>query len=465
MDTGCNENNHGFEAQDFKAKDTDRNHGANGSGKAMYDSMVTKDSNGFGREAYDEELSPDKVIVLYEDYIVSDSGEFPNIKFSNRVHDQIDSNMKNVIIVRLLGLNIGYGTLLNRVHAMWKPKGEIHLIDLENNYFLVWFEDSRNYAMVLTDGPWKIFGNSLTMQPWSRSFSTSEKHPYYVVVWVRLPGLPYRYYCKALFRRIAQVVGDVIKIDYNSQAGERGKFARLAIMFDLNKPLKSCIGIDNFVKRLEYEGLQHICFMCGVYGHSQDESGSEKRPGGGGNHTTEIQEVRGLQEDGAKELYGPLMIATNRRRRPTSVPVTGRNDVENLGPALGSQFVVLQEDSTIDVMEADILAGMGVVNAHHESNPARRSKHVGNKVISGDEVEVVSLVPRSEVTIDPYKSTSDHIQADIEAIRFRSDQENAMEEDGREGDSPHAISHSLSGAEPGLVDGNRQGGSGVPPLL
>ncbi|KAK8595539.1 hypothetical protein V6N13_016906 [Hibiscus sabdariffa] len=247
------------------------------------------------------------------------------------------------------------------------------------------------------------------------------------------------------------------------------------------------------------------------------------------------EELSPNNEAGAKELYGPLTIATNRRKRPTSVPITGRNAVENPGPTSGSWFAMLQEDSTIDFMKADILAGTGVVNAHHvsptakdvgaaettlmlggsskgtknvayrESNPAQRSKHVGNKVISGDVVEVVSLVPGSEVTIDPYKvgnmgfhravsiqerskvgrggvvpvrnslmsktvgvsladwaqSTSDHIQADIEAIRFRSDQENTMEEDGIEGYSLHAISPSLFGAEPGLVDGNRQGGSGV----
>ncbi|KAK9042990.1 hypothetical protein V6N11_071342 [Hibiscus sabdariffa] len=130
--------------------------------------MVMKNLNGFGCESYDEELSPDKVIVLDEDCIISDYEDFPTIKFSNRVHDQIDRNMKNVIIVRLLGRNISYGTLLNRFHAMWKPKGEIHLIDLENNYFLVQFEDARDYAMVLTDGPWTIFGNYLTVQPWSR---------------------------------------------------------------------------------------------------------------------------------------------------------------------------------------------------------------------------------------------------------------------------------------------------------
>ncbi|KAL4272423.1 hypothetical protein GQ457_13G019880 [Hibiscus cannabinus] len=206
------------------------------SGKVSYANMVTQGRGRSGHRMEEDVLDPSSVIVLDEDCVISDSGDYSSIKFSDHVHVQIDRSMRNVIIVRLLGRNIGYETLLNRLHALWEPKGEIQLIDLENNYFLVLFEDMRDYELVLTEGPWTIFGNYLTVHPWSRSFSTDEKVPSHVVVWVRLLGLPYRYYYKALFRRIAQVVGKVVKVDYNTQAGERGKFARLEIMVDLNKP-------------------------------------------------------------------------------------------------------------------------------------------------------------------------------------------------------------------------------------
>ncbi|KAK8596843.1 hypothetical protein V6N12_065322 [Hibiscus sabdariffa] len=55
----------------------------------------------------------------------------------------------------------------------------------------------------------------------SRSISISEKHPSNLIVWVRLSGLLYRYYSKVLFMRIAHIVGKVIKVDYNTQAGKR----------------------------------------------------------------------------------------------------------------------------------------------------------------------------------------------------------------------------------------------------
>ncbi|KAL4383220.1 hypothetical protein GQ457_15G009900 [Hibiscus cannabinus] len=309
-----------------------------------YASVVARDSVRMGNSSDEHCLNPDDIVVRDEDCIVTETGDFPTIKFSERIHDQIDHSMKNVIIVRLLGRNIGYDTLLNRLHALWKPLGEIQLIDLENNYFLVRFEDRRDYSMVLTDGPWTIYGNYLTVQPWSRSFSTSEKHPSHVVVWVRLPGLPYRYYCKALFQRIAQVVGKVVKVDYNTQAGERGKFARLAVMVDLNKPLKPCIGIDNFVQNLEYEGLQQICFACGVYGHTQEVC----TVGGNGVCASSSR---------AKDSVDQMVASGRRRWSAQNASREGRNEavLSGLSSRGGSRFNVLRDEGLV------ALAGEGRV--------------------------------------------------------------------------------------------------------
>ncbi|KAL4311205.1 hypothetical protein GQ457_01G017000 [Hibiscus cannabinus] len=91
----------------------------------------------------DLDLDPDRVVVLDEDCVVNHNGKFPTIIFFERVHEQIDSNMNN--------------TLLNRIHAMWKPSGELQLIDLDNNYFLVWIEDPRDYGKILTEGAWTIY--------------------------------------------------------------------------------------------------------------------------------------------------------------------------------------------------------------------------------------------------------------------------------------------------------------------
>ncbi|KAL4348041.1 hypothetical protein GQ457_17G013490 [Hibiscus cannabinus] len=212
----------------------------------------------------------EEVVVCPKDVLVDKSGSIPSIRFSDQVHDQVDNCMRNALIVRLLGKLIGFKALHSRIHALWKPVGTLQLIDIDKNYYVVRFSDVNDYTRVLTEGPWMIYGSYLTVQPWSRSFLTSEAYPSQVLVWVRLPGLPLRYYTKAMFRCIADVLGRVVKIDYNTQEGGQGKFARLALLVDLNKPLCSCINIDGRLQKLEYEGLRQVCFECGIYGHGKE---------------------------------------------------------------------------------------------------------------------------------------------------------------------------------------------------
>ncbi|KAE8710075.1 hypothetical protein F3Y22_tig00110328pilonHSYRG01226 [Hibiscus syriacus] len=135
-------------------------------GKATYASMIVNTFRARKMLNTGCGINDDEIVVFEEDYVIDKLCVFPTIRFSEKVHDQIDKNMRNVIIVRLLGRMIGYKALLNRIKALWKPIGEIQLIDLENNYFLVKFADEDDYTKV-TEGSWTIYGSYLTVQPWS----------------------------------------------------------------------------------------------------------------------------------------------------------------------------------------------------------------------------------------------------------------------------------------------------------
>ncbi|KAL4348532.1 hypothetical protein GQ457_17G013930 [Hibiscus cannabinus] len=228
------------------------------------------------------------------------------------------------------------------MRAMWNPVGDIQLIDIENNYFIVRFSHAGDYTKVLTEGPWTIFGYYLTVQPWSRSFTPSEKHPSQVIVWIRLTGLAYHYYTKALFRHIAQLIGQVVKIDYNTQGGGRGKFARLAVLVDLNKPLLARIRIDGNIQRIEYEGLHHICYDCGTYGYSKeqcDDLRNQMEVTGDSNSTGHRTSHSEGQDTKEIESFGPWMVAETPRRRPA-----GRNAAtDNTRSLVGSSRFAASE--------------------------------------------------------------------------------------------------------------------------
>ncbi|GMI74430.1 hypothetical protein HRI_001112300 [Hibiscus trionum] len=293
-----------------------------------------------GREVM-EELDVD---LLKEDVTVDLEGVLPKINFSERVHESIDAKLSCSVIVRLLGKAIGYRALLNRVRALWVPVGKMELVDLDNEYFLARFELESDYARVLSGGPWVIYGCYLTVQPWSRSFTTVEDYRKQIVVWARLPGLPYRYYTKSMFWAIANVIGKVVRIDYNTLEGKRGRFARFAMVVDLGKPLPSGVMIDGFRQDIEYEGLPMICFACGKYGHQQEMCGKDHTLEGA-DSVTRPENVGEVQPE--KDLYGPWIQVMNRRHRPVK---TGKQlDVRERGQqarkeSSGSRFGVLGTD-------------------------------------------------------------------------------------------------------------------------
>ncbi|KAL4353660.1 hypothetical protein GQ457_06G023040 [Hibiscus cannabinus] len=316
------------------------------------------------KETVKSVLNSDDIVVLDEDVVVDESGPYTIIKFSERVHDAVDRSLGQTVIVRLLGRQIGYRMLWNRIKAMWVPQGQFQLVDLENDYFLVKFELKSDYDRVLADGPWTIFGSYLTVQPWTREFSTDQVFPSHVLVWIRLPGLPYRYYTKALFRRIAAVLGRIVKVDYNTVAGDRGKFARIAVLIDLTKPLRSCLGIDDFMQHLEYEGLHNICFQCGLYGHSKEMCGVSSGEQGSlvtrGGHSFPFSGDK-RHAVTTEELYGPWMVAGDRKRLPRKQIASDKG--MNLTTGKSRFDVLATEAAAADVPEVgDLISSVAHVS-------------------------------------------------------------------------------------------------------
>ncbi|MBA0548544.1 hypothetical protein Golob_019637 [Gossypium lobatum] len=126
----------------------------------------------------------------------------PSIDFSNRVYSLIEESMSKTVVVKLL---CGKLTIMlwNKVCALWKPSMRFQIMDIENDYYLAKFESVQDYKKVIADG--------------------------------------------ALYKRSKiQAIGEmrlVIKIDYQSDKGSMGRFARFVVQVDILKPLVSKLKI------------------------------------------------------------------------------------------------------------------------------------------------------------------------------------------------------------------------------
>ncbi|MBA0721841.1 hypothetical protein Golax_009345, partial [Gossypium laxum] len=74
--------------------------------------------------------------------------------------------MENIVILKFLGRNIGFSILQNKIYNLWRHSAPLHMMDIENGYFLVKFQNKLDCEKAFSEGPWTIFGQYLTVQPW-----------------------------------------------------------------------------------------------------------------------------------------------------------------------------------------------------------------------------------------------------------------------------------------------------------
>ena len=150
---------------------------------------------------------------------------------------------------------------------MWNPCGGMDCIDLGYDYFLVKFKLPEDVDSILLGGPWFIGQHFLAIRQWESEFKASIATLFSVAVWVRLPELPIEFYEPNALLKIGRAIGLVLRIDSHSASGERGRFARLCVQVNLDKPLVRMIYLHKLTQNVLYEGINTLCFSCGRIGH------------------------------------------------------------------------------------------------------------------------------------------------------------------------------------------------------
>ena len=88
-----------------------------------------------------------------------------------------------------------------------------------------------------------------------------------VAVWIRLNELSIEYYHAEALLQIGKAIGNVLRVDTHTTFESRGRFARLCVQVDVEKPLVTTILIRKREQLVCYEGIHKLCFECGRIGH------------------------------------------------------------------------------------------------------------------------------------------------------------------------------------------------------
>ncbi|GAV86588.1 DUF4283 domain-containing protein/zf-CCHC_4 domain-containing protein, partial [Cephalotus follicularis] len=174
------------------------------------------------------------------------------------------------LIVKVFGRSVGYHYMLTKIHQIWHPRGKISMVDLGLDFYLAKFSFQDDFSFVLSGGSCFIGRNFLTFRHWEPEFRPSIAPVTMTIVWLRLVELPLEFFKSDILSRIGNELGTLLRIDPHTIEGARGRFSRLCIQIDVNKPLVSRIRIGRYVLSVQYEGIDTICFRCGCIGHKTE---------------------------------------------------------------------------------------------------------------------------------------------------------------------------------------------------
>ncbi|KAJ4829965.1 hypothetical protein Tsubulata_036068 [Turnera subulata] len=354
-------------------------------------------------------------VAAAEDFVLEEGDiktfatpEGPVVQISDRYRKYLHGNWENSLIIKLWGRNIGYRTLYNRLPTLWKLQGAVKVIDLDHNFYIVRFHNKLDRLRVLTDGPWMLFGHYLTVEPWRPQFDPAGHKVTSVVAWVQLPGLSCEYYDRPLLKAVCDEIGQMVRVDYNTQESVRGKFARVAIELDLLKPLQSKVCVDGRWYFISYENLPGICFECGHVGHNMavcpnrvaslssapvaTTTSNESHPDTPPTLTAAgpLPESTSATTPQQSQKFGPWMVVQSRQRRPPRQSGDANTKKEiGQGKKSGSRFDVLNDYETVD-RPLEKLRGKEV-----KSKPQSVPQANGTMGASGSGKDSMTVVPIS----------------------------------------------------------------------
>ncbi|KHN24218.1 hypothetical protein glysoja_037052, partial [Glycine soja] len=133
------------------------------------------------------------------------------------------------------------------------------------------FSSQDDYNTSLYEGPWMVEDHYLVVQRWYPFFPMNAKALKNIVVWIRIQCLPIELYNNVFLQRIGSSLGKFLKVDKLTSVQSRGKFTKICVELDLEKPLVPHIYVRGYKLNLEYKGLHSICFRCGCFGHKKGQ--------------------------------------------------------------------------------------------------------------------------------------------------------------------------------------------------
>ena len=304
------------------------------------------------------------------------SYNFSSLNLSD-IKDQI-KYWESAVVCFVIGANPPLHVIDGFVRHIWKDLDIDTVGMVDKGVFMVRMKSAKSRDKAYESNGVLFDNKPFVIKPWKPEMSIEKSCLSSMPVWIQLPKLKIEYRSECSLKKIAGLVGNVIKLDSATQQKARLRFARILVDMNINDEFPEEIHFTNVhdklvTQQVVYEWKSILCTKCHKMGHNDQECSSEpnknkatndKRPRKDKDgfqmvvrkmyvvkQKPSIQENKGTEANVAKEQSAPSTLvdqtATKSSPRPRS-PRGHQHHEEITSPNL---FAALEKDTVDNTRE------------------------------------------------------------------------------------------------------------------
>ncbi|TXG48431.1 hypothetical protein EZV62_027725 [Acer yangbiense] len=187
------------------------------------------------------------------------------------------------------------------IARIWKVQGGVEIEVISTNIYAFPFQSFDDRKRVFMGGPWSFDGALIVLEEPEGKGAINSLLFNSVDFWVHITNVPMIYMTKDIGKFLGSIIGEVREVDVGPSSDCLGKFMRVRVAVEVDKPLRRFLRVDvlgdgeETVMPIQYERLPSFCFLCGLVGHL-------------------VHECTSYGEDGLREgsgmVYGAWLRAT-----------------------------------------------------------------------------------------------------------------------------------------------------------
>ncbi|KAG7532893.1 Endonuclease/exonuclease/phosphatase [Arabidopsis thaliana x Arabidopsis arenosa] len=139
--------------------------------------------------------------------------------------------------------------------------------------FQFFFKTEDDLAEILKVGVWTQDDWCVVMERWIEK--PPDDYLWYLPIWIRLRNIPVNYYTKETISEIAECVGEVLEVVFDSEKARVQDYVRVRVLFHVSKPLRNSKEVqlptgEVVLITFDYERIRKRCFQCQRLTHDKN---------------------------------------------------------------------------------------------------------------------------------------------------------------------------------------------------